>query len=721
MSQPPSPPVAARRPSLTTIHGQTLTDDYAWMRDKTSPELLAYLEAENAYTAAVMQPTEQLQKTLYDEMLSHIKETDESVPAPDGPWLYYSRTVEGRQYPIFCRRPADHPSFRLSPEQILLDVNLLAQGQPYMAVGAMAISPDSNLLAYSTDNTGFRQYTLRLRDLTTGRDLPDLAERTGSLAWAADSRTLLYTTEDEQTKRHDKLFRHLVGTPATEDVLIFEESDERFNLGVGRTRDRKYLIVESGSHTTTECRFLPAANPAAPLDLIAPRIDDQQYFVDHRDGLFFIRTNDTTPNFRLVTALVGTPTREHWREIYVGDRDVPLEDFDLFQSFCVLSERKAGLPTLSVYALTGNPLHDFAFSKPREITFPEPTYSAATHENREFNTRRFRYSYQSLVSPPSIYDFDLETGASMLLKQQEVPGGFQPGRYGSERLWVEVPAAPGETHGTMVPVSLVFRRDRNRLTDRRREATASHDDTLAANPLYVYGYGSYGYALPVGFSPTRLSLLDRGVVLAYAHIRGGGELGDTWHDAGKMRLKRNTFTDFITVVETLIRLGYGAADRVAIEGGSAGGLLMGAVVNQRPELFRAVLSHVPFVDVMNTMLDPSLPLTVGEYEEWGNPNDPADFAYMHSYSPYENLDHLDPARVPAMLVKTSLNDSQVMYWEPAKYVAKLRTLKRNSTPLLLHINMEAGHGGASGRYDYLKEIAFDYAFLLTQLGVEPVG
>ena len=694
------PPTARRVPAPTVIHGHTLADDYAWMRDKSSPELLAHLEAENAYTDSIMAPTKELQAELYEEMLSHIKETDESVPYPDRGWLYWTRTVEGSQYPIYCRRTATTPP---RPETTLLDVNELAKGQPYMALGAMAVSPNGNLLAYTTDNTGFRQYTLHLRDLTTGLDLPDTAERVGSIAWAADSVTLFYTTEDEVTKRHDRAFRHTVGT--SDDALVFEEKDERFNVGLGQTRDRKYIFLEAGSHTTSECRFIPSTTPTAEWVLIAPRVDDQEYYVDHRDDLFFIRTNDETKNFRLVVAPVATPGRDHWQEVFRGEDDIPLEDFDLFQAFCVLTERKAGLPTLGVYPITGNAVRDFATDTPREITFPEPTYTAGAHNNREFNATHFRYSYQSLVSPASVYDFNVTTGVSTLLKQQEVPGGFNPEDYASERLWIEA------ADKVMIPVSLVYRR--NMFHSRRVS-----DNGESQNPLYVYGYGSYGYALPVGFSPTRLTLLDRGFIVAYAHIRGGGELGDKWHHAGKMRAKMNTFTDFITVVETLLREGYGSRDRVAIEGGSAGGLLMGAVVNQRPELFQAVLSHVPFVDVMNTMLDASLPLTVAEYEEWGNPNEPDDFAYMHSYSPYENLDLMKPDAVPAMLVKTSLNDSQVMYWEPAKYVAKLRTIKKNATPLLLHINMEAGHGGASGRYDYLKEIAFDHAFLLTQLDVE---
>ncbi len=692
------PPTAPRIPAPTLIHGHTLADDYAWMRDKTSPEVLAYLHAENAYTDAIMGPTKDLQAELYGEMLSHIKETDESVPYPDQGWLYWTRTIEGSQYPIYCRRVAASGS----PETTLLDVNELAKGQQYMSLGAMAVSPDGNLLAYTTDNTGFRQYTLHIRNLSAGFDLPDTAERVGSVVWAADSATLLYTTEDETTKRHDRAFRHVTGT--SEHVQVFEELDERFNVGFGQSRDRKYIFLEAGSHTTSESRYLPSATPFAEFTLIAPRVDDQEYYVDHRDDLFYIRTNDQTKNFRLVTAPVATPDRDHWREVFRGEDDIPLEDFDLFQSFCVLTERKAGLPTLAVYPLTGHPVRDFG-NTPREIAFPEPAYSAAANNNREFDASHFRYSYQSLVSPPSVYDYNVATGQSTLLKRQEVPGGFNPDDYASERLWIEA------ADKVMIPVSLVYRR--NMFHNRRVS-----DNGESQNPLYVYGYGSYGYALPVGFSPTRLTLLDRGFIVAYAHIRGGGELGDKWHDAGKMRDKLNTFTDFITVIETLLREGYGNRDRVAIEGGSAGGLLMGAVVNQRPELFHAVLSHVPFVDVMNTMLDASLPLTVAEYEEWGNPNEPDDFAYMHSYSPYENLDSINPEFIPAMLVKTSLNDSQVMYWEPAKYVAKLRTIKRNDTPLLLHINMEAGHGGASGRYDYLKEIAFDHAFLLTQLGVE---
>jgi oligopeptidase B len=686
MEQAVQPPVARQNRTTVEIHGTSLPDDYGWMREKSSPEVIDYLKAENAYTESVMAPARELETKLYAEMLSHVKETDESVPYRRGAWLYWSRTIEGLQYPMHCRKAVD-----AGTELTLLDVNKLAEGQAFMAVGGMAISPDGWLLAYSTDNTGFRQYTLHIRDLRTGEDLADHAERVGSFTWAADSQTLLYTTEDEVTKRHDRVFRHAVGAALADDSEVFHEPDERFNLGVGKTRDDLYLVLEAGSHTTSESRFLDASRPLDEFTLIAPRIDDQEYSVDHRNGLFYLRVNDTGDNFRLVTAPVAQPGRELWTEFLAEDKQSPLEDFDVFRNFFVTSKRREGLPVLDVYPF----LEDGNKGEPRAIEFPEPTYTAGAHANAEFDTATFRYSYTSLVSPASVYEYTVATGASVLLKQQEVPGGFDPALYGSERVWVTA------EDGVRMPVSVVYRRDRFAKN--------------GSNPLYVYGYGSYGYALPVGFSATRLSLLDRGIVLAYAHIRGGGELGDAWHDAGKMMVKRTTFTDFIAATEHLVREGYGAKDRVAIEGGSAGGLLMGAVVNLRPDLFHVVLSHVPFVDVMNTMLDASLPLTVAEYEECGNPNEAEAFVYMLSYSPYDNLAR---GPYPAMLVKTSLNDSQVMYWEPAKYVARLRTLKTNDTPLLLHINMDAGHGGASGRYDYLKEIAFDYAFLLRELGIE---
>ncbi len=695
----PNPPIARKQPQTATLHGHTLHDDYAWLRDKQSPETIAYLEAENAYTLSVMEPLNPLIDTLYQEMLSHIQQTDVSVPYRDGNFDYYSRTEEGLQYPVLCRTPAAaHAPTRITPpaagspeEHILLDVNQLAEGEAFMAIGVTAVSDDANLLAFSTDNTGFRQYTLHVKNLASGKTASAIAERVGSVVWAADHRTLFYSVEDEQTKRSDSIYRRTL-TGFAEGVaqfsapeVVLHEEDERFNVGVGRTRDGKYLVIESASHTTSEQRLLDASTPGEAPRLIEPRRDNIEYYADHREGELFIRVNDTGRNFRLVTAPAAAPSRANWRERIPHRESVMLEDVDLFRNFFVAFEREQGLPRLR--------LHSFAEQNVRDITFPEPTYTAGPGTNREFHATRYRYGYASLVTPSSVFEYDVASSRSDLLKQLAIPGGFDRALYASERIFSR------SADGVSVPISIVYRRD----LFKRGE-----------NPLYVYGYGSYGYPLPIGFNSNRLSLLDRGLVLAYAHIRGGGEMGKPWHDAGRMMNKRSTFTDFIGAVEHLVAQGYGARDRVAIEGGSAGGLLMGTVANMRPDLFRAVLSHVPFVDVMNTMLDASLPLTVGEYEEWGNPNEPDAFKYMLQYSPYDNLTR---QAYPAMLVKTSLHDSQVMYWEPAKYVAKLRTLNTSDHPLLLHTNMHAGHGGASGRYDYLKEIAFDYAFLLWQLGI----
>ncbi len=682
-----APPAAQREPVSTNIHGITLRDDYAWMRKKEEPRVQAYLEAENAYTAAAMRGTEELQKKLYDEILSHIKEDDASLPYRDGAWEYLTRTEKGKQYPRFCRRPVGKPE----EETVILDVNLLAEGRPFMDIGTMSITPDGRLLAYTTDDTGFRQYRLAIKDLQTGALLEETAERVGTIAWAADSATLFYTTEDEQTKRQDRVFRYALGSSPSE---VFHEEDERFNVAIGRTRDRKFLVLGSGSHTTSEAWLLPSTEPNAAFRLVAGRVDDEEYDVDHREGYLYIRTNHGAEQFRLMRTPVTDTGRERWTEILPERKDAPLDDVDIFRDFLVAGYRERGLPLLRVYSLHEDGLP----GQYNDIRFPDPAYEADGDVNKDFAATTYRYAYQSLVRPPSIFDYDVATHESKLLKEHEVPGGFDAAQYAAERLWFHA------QDGVEVPVSLVYRKDLF-----RKDGTA---------PLYVYGYGSYGHALPLGFSPSRLALLDRGLVMAYAHIRGGGELGDPWHDAGKMMEKRNTFIDFIAAVESLLREGYGDPRRVAIEGGSAGGLLMGAVVNMRPDLFRAVLSHVPFVDVMNTMLDASLPLTVAEYEEWGNPNEKPAFDYMLSYSPYDNL---RAGAYPAMLVKTSWNDSQVMYWEPAKYVAKLRTLKTNDAPLLLQVNMDAGHGGSSGRYDYLKEIAFDDAFLLRELGVESGG
>jgi len=690
MNTNPIPPFARKEHTETELHGVVLADDYAWLRDKQNPEVTAYLEAENAYAEAVMSPLAGLRDELYQEMLSHVKQTDVSVPYRDGGWWYYSRTQEGLQYGIHCRKRggAAGPD-EDAAEEVLLDGNELAKGHAFFSIGATDISDDGRWLAYSTDTTGFRQYTLRIKDLETGETLAGEVERVGSVVWAADNSTLFYTVEDEQQKRQFQLWRAR-GREFAGATLVYQDDDERFNLGAGRTRDGKYLVMESASHIASESWFLPASKPEDAFTLICAREDDREYSIDHRNGLWFIRTNDRGRNFRLVTAPVETPGREHWTELIAHREGVMLEEIDLFNGFFVACEREDGLPRLRLWSFAGD---GAAAEKTGEIAFPEPAYDAHPHINRMFETDVFRYGYQSLVTPNSVYEYDLASGKSTLLKQVEIPGGFDRTLYASERIHATA------ADGVQVPISIVYRKDKR---------------APGRNPLYVYGYGSYGYSLPLGFGSSRLSLLDRGVVMAYAHIRGGGDLGEPWHDAGKMLVKRNTFTDFICCVEHLSAAGYGDPARVAIEGGSAGGLLMGAVVNLRPEIFRAVVSHVPFVDVMNTMLDASLPLTVPEYEEWGDPNQETYFNYMLSYSPYDNL---KAASYPAMLVKTSLHDSQVMYWEPAKYVAKLRTLKTDENLLLLVTNMKAGHGGASGRYDYLKEIAFDYAFLLRELGI----
>jgi oligopeptidase B len=674
-----TPPVARKLPKTETVHGDTRVDDYSWLRDKQNPEVAAYLEAENAYTDAVMAQTSAFQDALYKEMLGRIKETDEEVPYRKGGYFYYSRTEAGKQYPIHCRKQGSLDA----PEQVTLDLNALAVGQKFMALGAYSVSDDGRLLAYSTDDTGFRQYTLYVKDLTSGTTGPKIAERVGSAAWAADGKTLFYTVEEDQTKRQYQLYRHVLGSGKHD--LVYEEKDESFNVGVYRTRSQKYLVLGLGSLTTSEARVLPADQPAGEWALVAPRVHDQEYDLDHHGDSFYIRVNDTGRNFRLVQTPVSATGRENWKEVVPQRADVMLENVDFFQDFYVLSEREHGLPQFRV--------RDIKSGATRDIEFPEPAYSASAGANPEFASTQFRYRYQSLVTPASTFDYDTETRASKLLKEQAVLGGYDRTQYVSERLLATA------KDGVKVPISIVYRKGL------KRDGKA---------PLYLYAYGSYGFPLPVNFSSNRLSLLDRGVTVALAHIRGGGDLGKGWHDDGRMMKKKNTFTDFIACAEFLDAEKYTSADRTVIEGGSAGGLLMGAVTNMRPDLWKAVVSKVPFVDVINTMLDESLPLTVGEFEEWGNPKKPDEYAYIKSYCPYTNL---AKQAYPSILVKTSFNDSQVMYWEPAKYVAKLRTLKTDAHPLLLKTNMAAGHGGASGRYDFLREVAFDFAYILGQLGI----
>lgn len=684
------------------MHGDRRMDHYAWLRQKQNPEVIAYLEAENAYTDAALRPTESLQEHLYQEMLGRIQQTDVTVPYRLRGQLYFSCTEQGNQYPVHCRRVDKAGSL----DEPLLDLNKLAEGHVFLSLGSYEVSDDNLLLAYSLDTTGFRQYTLQVKNLWSGEILPEKIERVTGAAWAADSRTLFYTVEDETTKRSYRLYRHAAGS-TEKDALIYEERDERFRIGIERTRSGAFLLLVIASHTTSEVRYLPAASPLGDFRVIEPREPEHEYYVDHHpnpltreprgadpldaSGHFFIRTNSGGRTFRLCCAPVGHPQQANWHEIVPNRLEVMLAGVDVFRSHLVLLEREGGLPFLRVVDLASQAPTALAAS--HRIAFDEPAYNASLGQNREFDAEFVRFNYESLATPRSVIDYDVRTREQVVRKRQPVLGGYDASQFISERLHATA------SDGTKVPISLVYRRNTP------RDGSA---------PLLLYGYGSYGISVPINFSSNRLSLLNRGIVYAVAHIRGGGELGKQWHDDGRMRKKRNTFTDFIAAAEHLIAQRYTSAAKLAIEGGSAGGLLMGAVTNMRPDLFRIVMTHVPFVDVLNTMLDASLPLTVGEYEEWGDPRIEDDYFYIKSYCPYTNL---EPREYPAMLVKTGLNDSQVMYWEPAKYVAKLRALKIDSDALLFKINMGAGHGGASGRYDYLREIALDYAFLLTQLGM----
>jgi oligopeptidase B len=676
-----SPPVAKKVPHVTHPNGYTVEDDYFWLRERDNPDVLAYLGAEEAYANAMMTGTAGLQDTLYREMLARIKETDENVPYRRDGWLYYTRTEAGKQYPIYARR---HGSMD-SAEQVTLDLNVIGQGKAFVGIGAYVPSDDGNRLAFTIDTTGYRQYVLYVKDLRTGSVGTPMAERVDGVAWSTDGTTLLYAQEDSITKRtYLALRQKLDGKPE----VVYEEKDDLYDLGISRTRSKGYFLIQSESATTSEIRYVPANRPAETAKVIAPRIDEQEYSVDHVGSTFLIRTNDKGRTFRLVSAPVAAPGRANWKELIPNRPETMLEDADAFSDHMVTTEREDGLVHFRVRALNAG--------NPKDISFPEPTYSVDQVQNYQFVTDEFRFAYTSMITPTSIYDYNVKTGERVLLKRQPVLGGYDPDNYKSERIWVTA------SDGTKVPVSLVYRK------------------ALVLNgqrPMLLEGYGSYGYPNDVYFSSSEVSLLDRGLIVATAHVRGGGELGKPWHDGGRMMTKMNTFTDFIAAAEGLIKQGYTSSDRLVITGGSAGGLLMGAVTNMRPDLFRAVVNYVPFVDVMNTMLDASLPLTTGEYLEWGNPNEKAAYDYMVTYSPYDNI---RAQAYPAILVRSSFNDSQVPYWESAKYVARMRAVKTDSNPLLFKIKLQpGGHGGASGRYDRLHDTAFDYAFILTQLPPPP--
>ena len=669
------PPVAERKPVRTVLHGDERVDDYAWMREKGTAPVTEYLEAENAYADSVLAPLKPLQERLYAEMLARIKEDDDTYPYRNGDWLYFSRTEAGKQYAAHYRKASED-----APEQLLLELNAMAEGHSYMGLGAFQPSPDGRFLAYSTDTTGFRVYTLRVKDLETGNHLDFEATAAGSVAWADDNRTIFYTVDDEAKRPYRLYRRDLLG--GAED-LLYQEDDEMFRVAVHRSQSGAYLFLTVASHTTTEVRWAPASSVAAEWQTIATREHEHEYYADHHGEHFYFLTNDSGRNFRIARAPVSSPGRANWEEVVPHRDDVMLEDLDLWSNHMVLSERSEGLQRLRVTRLDSGETH--------EVSFPDPVYTVFTGPNRVWDTPVLRYAYQSPITPPQVVDYDMDTREAVVRKQLEVPN-YDSSAYEMERIWVTA------RDGVRVPVSVVSKKGTP------RDGTA---------PMLLQGYGSYGANYPIGFNANRASLLDRGMVIAVAHIRGGGELGKPWHDAGRMTTKLNTFTDFIDVGEALVERGYTSRSGLIATGRSAGGLLMGAVMNMKPDLFRAIVAGVPFVDVINTMLDASLPLTVGEWEEWGNPNLEADYRYIKQYCPYTNV---EAKEYPALYVKTALNDSQVMYWEPAKWVAKLRATKTDANPIVFRTDMGAGHGGASGRYDYLREVAEEYAFILWQAG-----
>lgn len=674
-----TPPVAKVVPFSSTLFGDTREDPYAWLRNRTDAATLAYLEAENAYTAEVMRPTEDLQKRLYEEMLGRIQETDLSVPVRRGEYFYYSRTEEGKEYAIYCRK---HGTLD-APEEILLDGNVLAEGHPYFRIGNFTVSPDHSLLAYSVDIVGDEMYTILVKNLATGELLGDEIPNTYySLEWAADNQTFFYCVLDE-AKRPHKIFRHHLG--AADNALVYHEPDERFTVEIAKTSSRDYLLINIHSSLTSEVRYLAAARPDDEFVPILERVHGVEYDVTHHGDSFYLRTNDQAKTFRVMRAPVAHPSRETWTEFFPMRPGITIEHVRAFAGYLVVEERDLGLTQIAIHHLSSNTSH--------RIAFDEPVYTVELEGNAEYDTDIVRFGYTSLVVPESVYDYNMATRQRELKKREPVLGGYDPEQYTSERLFAAAP------DGTEVPISLVYKKGFVR-------------DGRA--PALLYGYGAYGLSTDPAFSSERLSLIDRGFVFAIAHIRGGADLGKPWHEDGRMLVKQNTFTDFIACAEHLIAQKYTSPDRLAITGGSAGGLLMGAVLNMRPDLFAAVVTRVPFVDALNTELDATLPLTVGEWEEWGNPAEEKYYWYIKSYAPYENVQR---QAYPAILVTAGLNDPRVSYWEPAKWVARLRACKTDNNVLLLKTEMGAGHFGPSGRYEHLKETAFNYAFLLRQLKV----
>lgn len=683
-----APPIAKAVPKTVTLHGDTRVDNYFWLRDRDNQATIQYLDAENRYTEAVMKHTGALQSKLYAEMLGRIKQTDLSVPTKRDDYFYYTRTVEGQQYPIFCRK---HGSVQAA-EEILLDGNAMAEGKRYFRVGNFSVSPNHRLLAYSIDYEGDEAYAIRVKDLVTGKLLADEIPNTYySLEWGNDNATFFYTVLDD-AKRPFKIFRHSLGVK--QDTEVYHEADERFTVELAKTLSRAYILINIGSSLTSEVHYVSADRPKDQFHVVLPRVQETEYDVSHHTShdsdSFFIRINDGAKTFRVVEAPVKDPSKANWKEILPARAEVTVEGVTSFKDYLVIEERNRGLNQIRIQKFKNGVLSaDIHY-----IDFPEPVYTAAVGGNAEYNTKLLRFGYASLTTPESVFDYNMETRERELKKQQEVLGGYDPSQYQSERIFATAP------DGVKVPISLVYKKG------------------LVKNgkaPLLLYGYGAYGISMDPGFSSDRLSLLDRGFVYAIAHIRGGADLGKPWHEDGRMLKKGNTFTDFIACAEFLIDQKFTSPAHLAILGGSAGGLLMGAVTNMRPDLFAVVVAMVPFVDALNTMLDASLPLTVGEYEEWGNPNEKQSYDYIKSYAPYDNV---VPKAYPTILVTAGLNDPRVSYWEPAKWVARLRALKTDDHRLLLKVNMGSGHFGASGRYEHLKETAFNYSFILDSFGIE---
>lgn len=678
-----TPPTLKSLPQDLTIHEHTRTDKYFWLNDRANPQVIDYLNQENEYLKSQLRHTEDFQERLFEEMKGRMKEDDESVPYLKDGFYYYTKFIKGGEYPLFCRKKGT----LTAEEEIMLDINILAENQDYMNVSSIVVAPHQQLIAFSEDKVGRRIYTIRFKDLNTGIILEEeISSATGNMVWAQDSQTLFYSKQDLSTLRPYQIYKHRMGTQQEEDILVYQEDDETFTCSVSKTKSKAFIFINSHNSVSSESRFLDANKPDGAFTLVQERIRDLEYGVEHYHNDFLILTNDRqATNFKLVRTPVDQPEKENWKDLIPHRNEVLLEGFEVFKEYLVLDERFNGLNRIEIRTWDGNKCH--------YIDFKEPAYAAWIGHNPEFDSQILRYGYNSLTTPASTYDYNMVTREKDLLKRQEVVGGYYPEDYLAERIW-----APA-LDGTLIPISIVYKR---KLFQKN-----------GTNPLLQYAYGSYGHSTDAVFSPSRLSLLDRGFVFAIAHIRGGQEMGRQWYEEGKMLNKMNTFTDFISCSEFLIQQKYTSSENLYAMGGSAGGLLMGAVINMRPDLYHGVVATVPFVDVVTTMLDESIPLTTGEFDEWGNPKNKEYYDYMLSYSPYDNV---DAKNYPHLLVTSGLHDSQVQYWEPTKWVAKLREFKTDHNKLLLYTNMEAGHGGASGRYNALRELALEYTFIIDLAG-----